>query len=148
MCAETCAGTSCHNVLAADKLEQVRARDVLNARLRATCSENSKGIFVGRVGLGLALRWFDVVQIVLNSVVEGNALGGLFVVIQGIRSDFESCPCRRQCKGLSVGKIRNPRAIGDGFTFALGSLPPLDVIGALGMDFDSAANPDLVFQPA
>src|SRR5258708_5433285 len=46
-----CTCAAARLILAADKLEQVRARDVLNTRLRATCSENSKGIFVGRVGL-------------------------------------------------------------------------------------------------
>ena len=60
------------------------ARDVLDGGLRATLSKNIQGILVGRIRFGLTLRRLDVVQIVLNRHVEGNALGCLFAVIQGI----------------------------------------------------------------
>lgn len=58
--------------------------NVLDGRLRATCAENSQGIFVGRVGLGLALRRLDIFQIVLNSPIERDSLSCLFVVIAGL----------------------------------------------------------------
>lgn len=57
-------------------------------------------------------------------------------------------PLSLQVQALPAGRIHNLIAIWNRFTFALAFLPPLDVIGAFGMDLCFLSNPDSVFQSA